>query len=432
MSLKKYTGRQITNAIAVTALVLLFNNCGKGFQAVKFDDQGSAGLSTPSPILSPLPIPTPSPTPRPSSTPRLPTPTPVPPTETPRPPTPTPGPSPTSGNSIEQLAAKMLVGQWAELTNMAGWDNGSILVPYEFGCNPSDYITQYSEKAAWDPISKRMLFIGQSHGSCYGGLFVIYSADTNSWSKAQYPPVPCQSGTSTNPCFSHGYSHSTVDPNTGAYYYRHYGSLDVYKFYNGAWSMLPKIPAESSTCCGAIEFFPDMKRLVFMDADWGVWAYDPVTNKWVQLANTSVDAVPGLPRVPIAQSSGSLFARYNPVKKEMLLGGGDKLVALNMNGAFAAGANPMGIRLGASVAVVDVDPISGKYLVLSQDRPNMYEYDSGNDAWTTLGTAVPSSLRALTGYGDGLISATLTNYGVNMYTKYNYTGSKVYLYKHSK
>ncbi len=113
---------------------------------------------------------------------------------------------------LSETAARMAPGTFAELTPMNGWDNGVILTtPDVSSCNPSDYITQYAEKAAWDPIGHRILFVGQSHGSCYGGRFVSYTDATNTWAEEPWLPGLCKSGSASNPCFNHGYDHSTVD-----------------------------------------------------------------------------------------------------------------------------------------------------------------------------------------------------------------------------
>src|SRR6185503_1481673 len=117
---------------------------------------------------------------------------------------------------LSETAAGMAPGTFVELTPMNGWNQGGILTPSDIaGCSDGDYITQYSEKAAWDPVGRRLLFVGQSHGNCYGGRFVSYTDATNTWVEEPWVPGICKSGTSSNPCFNHGYDHSTADPATG-------------------------------------------------------------------------------------------------------------------------------------------------------------------------------------------------------------------------
>jgi hypothetical protein len=346
-------------------------------------------------------------------------------------PTPIPTPPVNSGDSLGPLAASMSAGQWTELISMNGWNQGGILSPLEFGCTTSDYITQYAEKAGWDPIMKRLFFVGQSHGNCYAGRFIIYESNTNSWSVGPYPPGICQSGTANNPCFAHGYSHSTVNPKTGEFYYRHSYTMKFYKFFNGVWTAIPAPNTQSSVCCGALEYFPDMDRLIFVEPDWGVWSYNPATSQWTQLANTNgANAQPGLQNLPM--SSGSNFARYNPVKKVLMFGGGTKFYKMNQSGVITTVSNPQGIVMGSNLGVINADPVSGKFIALSDSNPSMYEYNVDTDAWTLLtNKPVPAVLRNMIGYSDGLISTPISNYGVTMYIKYSFGNSKVYLYKHA-
>ena len=48
-----------------------------------------------------------------------------------------------------------------------------------------------------------------------------------------------------------------------------------------------------------------------------------------------------------------------------------------------------------------------------------------------LNCPVPAVLSGLSGYGDGLVAAPISTYGVIMYVKYDFSNSAVYLYKHS-
>jgi hypothetical protein len=332
-----------------------------------------------------------------------------------------------AASPLGDAAAAMAPGTFAELAPMDGWEDGAILSPADLGCTAGDYITQYADKAAWDPVHLRLNFIGQAHGNCYGGRFVRYEDAANAWSVGPYPPGICQSGTADDPCFSHGYAHSTVDPENGDYYYRQSFGLDFFRYRDGDWSTLPSPPTQSSNCCGALEYFPDTGQLLFLDGDWGLWALDPATSQWTQLANTSVaDAAPGLPNLPMT-STGN-WALYNPVHAVVLFGGGDVLYKLDASGAITTqNAPPM--SLAVTQTVLSVDPVSGAHIVLAES--GMYQYDVTADSWLTLPTAVPQVLTALLGVGDGLIQAPISTYGVILYVKYAFDDSSVYLYKHA-
>lgn len=332
-----------------------------------------------------------------------------------------------AAGALGSAAAAMPAGSWVELTSMGGWASGDILVPRNLGCDSNDYITQYAEKAAWDPVNDRVLFVGQAHGMCYGGRFVIYTEATNSWSTGPWPSGICQSGSASNPCFSHAYDHNTVDPLTGDFYFRQAFTMKFFRFRNGAWASIPAPPTQSSQCCGALEYFPELGRLIFVDGDWGVWAYNPASNSWSQLANTTAaDAGAGLPNLPMPSINN--FALYNPVRKVLLFGGGSSVYRLDATGAIRTmRSSPVG--LGATNSVISVDPVSGKYIVLAGS--SVYQYDVTADSWGQVSTQMPATLRAMEGVGDGLVQASISEHGVIMYIKYNFEESKVYLYKHS-
>ena len=180
-------------------------------------------------------------------------------------------------------------------------------------------------------------------------------------------------------------------------------------------------------CCGALEFFPEMGKVLYFDGDWGVWAYTPGNNSWVALANTgTANAIAGLPNFPM--TSTSVFAIYNPLQRVVLFGGGTHLYKIDSSGRFTTMRAPP-ITLGASNAVVSVDPSGGKNIVLSS--ASMYQYDSSTDTWEQLAVSLPSAMTGLGSIVEGLVETPVTTYGVIMYTKYNYAGSAVYLYKHS-
>jgi hypothetical protein len=335
-------------------------------------------------------------------------------------------PRPSEAGTVATLAASMSPGTFAEVTSMGGFDNGLVLVPLDLGCTVSDYITQFADKAAWDPVGDRVLFVGSTHGNCYAGRFVVYAETTNSWSVGAYPPGICQSGTSTNPCFSHGYSHSTADPSNGDFYYRHYQSGRIYRYRGGSWSQMASLPTSSLQCCGALEFFPDLGRMIFVDGDWGVWSYNPGANSWTLVANTNGAGPSGLPNLPM--SAYNNFAVYDRVDRVLFFGGGGNIYKMTASGSITS-VRSAPVSLGVTHSVVAADPVSGDLLVLSGS--NMYQYDVAGDAWAALPAAVPAPLRGMNGVGDGLLQVPISEHGVVMYIKYNFTNSKVYLYKHA-
>jgi len=337
-------------------------------------------------------------------------------------------PAVSGATAFGDVANSMQPGTFAAVSAMNGWNNGGILTPTDVsGCTTSDYITEYADKAAWDPVGQHVYFVGQVHGNCYAGRFVIYTDSNSTWSQGPWPSGICQSGTASSPCFSHAYGHNTVDPTTGDFYFRQAYTTQFFRYRNGAWSSLPSPATQSSQCCGALEYFKEMNRLLYLDGDWGLWAFNPANNSWTQLANTHVaNGTPGLPNLDMP--STIVFAVYDPVQQFVLFGGGSNLYKLSATGTITTMRAPP-VLLGVTNAVTSVDPVGGKYIVLSGS--SMYQYDPSTDTWTQLAIPLPSVLTAMGGVGDGLVAADVTTYGVIMYMKYDGTSSQVYLYKHS-
>ena len=344
---------------------------------------------------------------------------------------------PQSPSSLATLAASMNPGTFAEMTNasMVGWDNGKILYAKspdpDKPCGASgDYLTQYQDKAWWNPVSKSLGFIGASHGYCGRADFVNYKDAGNAWSYGAWLPDVCQHSTATHECFRHGYGHNSVDPTTGTAYYRDYAQLNVYKFQGGAWSRI----ADLDTPIGAfeaIEFFPEMNRLIYVDRSWGVRAWNPATNAWTYLANTGVaNSRPGLPNVPSGQ--GSAWVLHDPIGGRLFFGSSRKVNKLSKDGVFTPRADgPETAGTDTGDGRMTLDPVTGALILLT--NTGFYTFDDATNAWTNResSVSVPSVLRDIGGVGDGLVMAPISTYGVVIIVKYAGTLSKAYLYKHA-
>ena len=77
----------------------------------------------------------------------------------------------------------------------------------------------------------------------------------------------------------------------------------------------------SIQCCGALEWFPDQGRLIFIDGDWGGWSYDPGSNSWTHLFRTNGNDGSGLPQYPMASYTN--FAEYSKLGF-LVFGGGQQ------------------------------------------------------------------------------------------------------------
>ena len=72
------------------------------------------------------------------------------------------------------------------------------------------------------------------------------------------------------------------------------------------------------------------------------------------------------------------FALYNPVQKALLFGGGSSVYKMASNGTITKMRAPP-VSLCVTSAVLSVDPVSGKHIVLTDSAAYQYELRAG---WT--------------------------------------------------
>lgn len=327
-----------------------------------------------------------------------------------------------AGTVMGDLAAQMQPGTWATLqTN--GFNNGALLEPKTFGKS----ILQYAEKAVWDPTTRKFMFMGAPHYEPH--KFVIYSDADNTWRTG---PLANSCQSTNDGCVSHSYDHNTINPATGEMYFRLVGRKEVYRYPpNGsAWTQLPNVPMPSLQCCGALEWFPERNELIFIDGDWGVWAYSPSTNQWTLLAQTNGSYGNSLPKFPMAAYHN--IANYNPTHKVILFGGSNGginyLYKYSSNGSFTR-LKDAPISVSITQTVITVDPVSGKYLVFG-DGNRFYEYDISTDTWTQKSSSLAPPIW-INGDVFDVVAAPISTYGVTMFVRYYFDQSKIYLYKYS-
>jgi hypothetical protein len=338
-----------------------------------------------------------------------------------------------SGTSLPGLADSMSRGTFAELVDTNGWNNGTVMLGTNPACGQSDFMTEYANKAVWNPVAKRVQFVGYPHGpegcgngTANAGGFVVYDLATNTWSK---PTAPGGGGW-------HSFDHNTLNPATGTHYYRPYNTRDVYALANGAtsWTTLPQVPLASTQCCGALQWFPDFGggRLIMIDGDWGGWSYDSGAGGWTHLFRTNGNDGTGVPQ--LIMSSTANFSQYS--KKGFLVFGGGTLV-YKMDGAGtvttlpAAPFGDLRAGTGSSCCSITTDPVSGDLLVIDgQNR--LWQLDpSGPGTWTQKTTVTPPTFfTTIGGAGESLISAPISDYGVVMYVKCDDSSQcRIWLYK---
>lgn len=419
--------KKLINFVAIFGLVVLFNNCGKGFKAIQIKNLGSLGnspipTSTPTPTLTPRPssTPTATATPRPSSTPTAtatprpsptptatatprpsptPTPTPIPPSPTPNP-TPVPTPPVISG-ALRDAAASMQVGQWAVFPTLNY--NDSTL-------SESGTIFAFAEEMKWDAQRKEMQYVGAYHYQKV--VHLVYSENNNTWSRrsidASVMGMPF-----------HSYDHMALVDRI--LYVRPFGAAgNKFKTYNldsQSWGTSASFSGPLQDGIG-VEYFPELGRIVYADA-YAIRLYNPTNNTWTTSMETPDDF-----------GDYHNFVEYSPIHKVTILGGGNgsrAVYKMNSSGTITRLADAP-VELAVSHSIQTHDPVSGNFLVFAEN--SSYEYNPITGVWKRL----PASPFEGAG-GDfpdvtAMVAGPISTYGVIMFAKYAGSGSKVYLYKH--
>jgi hypothetical protein len=345
----------------------------------------------------------------------------------------TPPPPGASGDNLAETAALMQPGEWRELVtnNLEPTLNNPT-------CGATGSVFPYSEDAVWDPVSRRVFFIGSDHVYCdtMTQRFIAYSEATNSWATL---PNPSWFSNGVH----HGYDHSAIDTTNGIYYhfpFAGYGNRPLHRYDTGTDTWLADTPvAPNTTCCAGVEYFPEFVGTntsvatggVVMAGGRDVHVYRAATNSWVGPLNTT----------PLSDTGDyHNVAEYNPVHKVVIFGGGNgsgALYKLAANGTVTPlTAAPFQLRVIESI--VTVDPVSGDYLVFGRNG-EFYKFDVTDGpagAWTQQPGPPPFStpqFQSGSSAVDLTVAAPISTYGVVMFVKHipgNASQTKVYLYKH--
>jgi len=335
-----------------------------------------------------------------------------------------------AASNLSTKAAQMAPGTFAELTATTGFNNGAVLNPP--GCTRGDVITQFANKAVWNPITKRFQFSGSPHAPCSGTneMAIFYDDATNSWGQLPTPP-----NSKNDP--RHSYDHNTLNPATGEHYYTYYNSTNLVRLSSdgSTWTTLAS-RGGNAQCCRAQAWFPDLSggRLIHYDGDWGIRAYNPATNSWTQLSRGNGADGTNLPQ--FSADPYQVFAHYSPLCQCVVFGGGVGFYKLNSNGSFTtlskSGAPNGGqFRIGPGGTSIVTEPVTGVLLFIN--GTTMAEFNPvGTGSWRTVSVAVPSFFTQGDSTAESLISAPISTYGVVMYVKHDDAGTgHVYLYKHA-
>jgi hypothetical protein len=329
-----------------------------------------------------------------------------------------------AGTALGSLAASMQPGTWAQLTT----NNINPTLSNPGGA--SGIIFGYTEYIKWDPVGRRLYYLGGDHAESGTPVMrhVQYDDATNSWSI-----LPEQSWFTA--FASHGYDHGAIDPAHRYFYFRPPDNLTMYRWNmdTHVWTQMPANNViQYNSCCVGIDYFPELHGVMWASDEsgdnGGVTRLNDATGQWDRIGQAAA--------YPMGDYHN--FAEYNPVFKVMVFGGGEsgsatrKIWKLDANGRITA-LKDAPVALGIQNAIFTVDPVSGDYLVFTSTN-QFYVYNVVTDTWTlrASGSAVPIWT---TNYQDpvhGAVGGSIDTYGVNVFVTCDGTNNcKVNIYKHS-
>jgi len=316
--------------------------------------------------------------------------------------------------ALKDLASTITPRTFVDL-GAAGYDDALI------DAGQGHHVLQYSDKGVWDPKTCQALFLGGGHLSLV--KYIGLSASSNQWFQAPNPPWWCDPQAVSNPyqCSTHAYEHDALDPATGTFYFRGFNSATVRRHQVDAtidadWDTIPDLPSEAASCIAtSLEFFPDRNELVYVNCtDQSLRTWHPGDGSWGTVAG------------PFAMGPYHNYGVYNPVHKVVMFGLGNDSSGFHKYDASGtvttAAAPPRMFHPSpddtATLRILTVDPVSGKYLAVAPNG-DMFEYDVPGNQWSPLTTKAPQGLQ---------VAIPVTSYGVVLFL--SSAPATAYVYKH--
>jgi hypothetical protein len=340
-------------------------------------------------------------------------------------------------SELEQQAAAMGVGTWAQLTGVSNQDSALGVGAVTGSMLP------FVNTMPWNPVDRCVEIIGADHNGT--PRHVRFDEATHS-----YVVESANTGFGTP---MHGYDHNSVNPYTGDIYHRLYsaftGEISVTRRLQGgtSWAQIADVTGLEQVAIGSCWWSGSFTGgsglgaqggLVIFNSgnstnssnDGEIHVFDPVADDWV-FSNDGM-----FPNYGSGATYHSVI-EYSPVHNCAVYGGGNvasnRLKRLNSDGTFTDMPNtPSGMTVGMQNGILTVDPVTGNFLLLSNG--SIAELDpTGSGTWTVqTGSRVPPAAVGDPNDPDNMTISSITDYGVIMViTQNTSSGGNTYLYKHA-
>ncbi|MCW8132162.1 MAG: hypothetical protein KIS92_17580 [Planctomycetota bacterium] len=310
--------------------------------------------------------------------------------------------APPGNSALAQAAAGLAPGAWKEVKTEG--------LTKELMTTSKGYaIVTWGDDGAWDPKRAQFLFMGFRQEL----KFVRYDERSNAWEAT--PPYE------SKVVFGHPYGTNALNAEDGVFYNLENGTNQVHAFdlNKKTWSKLPPCPFQCLGLGLAIEYFPDMKALVFL-YQRSAFKFDLAQQKWSVIAKD----------LPIG--SAHVMCHYNAKHKCLyMLGGNDRdtaVAVMDAQGQVTAKKDaPIKIGMNTGYAAAIPDPATGDVLVFSA-KDDFYAWDPDADTWTKLGNAAKDTpIKSV-----GVIAAPIEAYGVTFWVDAGGSDKRVWIYRHKK
>ena len=321
--------------------------------------------------------------------------------------------SPTSSETyLGRTAASMSRGQWVPLSRPEG-------LSADLFKSRAGTTLGYIDKACHDPVHRQLRFIGVAH---YGDQR-FHQYDETSHGFSNLPDPPWDDGGDRSPSFiGHGYQHNTIDPATGDFYFRIYGSKKVHRLIRatGEWRLLA--PAPNTAITGGLEWVPSIGTagglILYLGESCHRW--DKATDTWT---TPEYKAFPG-------QTYHTVAVRSAPTETVVFGGGnaGRRLWRIGADGG-AAPIPDCPIPVGINASVTTSCPVSGDVLVFGPDN-TLASFRLSVNRWST--DRLPADAPNFGRVGKTvkrIVAASMPTYGA-VFFLFGATPD-VWLYKHA-